>query len=130
MAARMDYHPRMDSSDVELDSDDRWLSWRALVDRIGEILKEHESVTVGVSEVPLEIDRAEVESRITEIEPRLRHLARMHTLEDDVVFHWTVAELVAHEALHAWWARILEWSLGWWPEDNHGPPPPIPPELA
>jgi hypothetical protein len=122
----MEYRPRMDSTDVELDSDDRWLSRRGLGDRVDEILGDHDYVTVGIAEQPLQLDRGDIDRRIQRLEPRLRQLGRMHTLEDGVVFHWTVAGLVAHQYLHEWWAVILPWPLGWWLNEHAEPPPPIP----
>ena len=46
------------------------------------------------------------------------------------LYHWTVPELIAHEALHEWWAQTLTWPLGWWPWENGPTPPALPDHLA
>lgn len=127
----MDYRPRLDSSDVDHDSDDRWLSQRVLERRVDEIFRDHAHMTVGICEVPLTLHEAELDRRLERWTPRLRHLGRIHTVGDEVVFHWTVAEFIAHEALHEWWSAIAHWPLGWWPDDAAtGPLPELPEELA
>jgi hypothetical protein len=55
---------------------------------------------------------------------RLRALGRIQDVDNEVFYHWSVAELLAHEALHEWWAAILRWPLGWWPWEPGDAVPP------
>jgi hypothetical protein len=126
----MAYRPRIDCSDVPIGSDDHWLTNRGVNERVVEVLLVHEATTVGIAEVPLSLNASEVDRRLERWAPRLRHLGRVQDVGDDELYHWTVAELIAHEALHAWWAKVAVWPLGWWPWERGGAAPAVPPEVA
>jgi hypothetical protein len=121
----MDYRPRIDCSDVPIDSDDRWIDRRGLHHAVHAVLAAHDASTNGIGEVPCYLTHAQIENRIDSWELRLRTHGRIQEAEGTTVFHWTVAELLAHEALHEWWLTITDWPLGWWPWDHDGPPPPV-----
>lgn len=122
-AGRPGYRPRVDCSDVPHDSDDHWLTGRGVQQRVEEILRQNEATTAGLAEVPLSLSSQDVARRLARWEDRLVHLGRAQDTDDGRLYHWMVAELIAHEALHEWWSQSLIWLLGWWPWD-HGPTPP------
>lgn len=117
------YRPRVDCSDVPHDSDDHWLTQQGVQRRVADILRENEGTTAGLGEVPLSLTSQEIVRRLTRWEPRLAYLGRAQETDDGRLYHWMVAELIAHEALHEWWSQALIWPLGWWPWD-HGPTAP------
>lgn len=124
------YRPRIDCSDAPIDSDDHWLTPHGVVGRVAEVLRGHEATTAGLAEVPLHLSSRQVAERLARWEARLEHLGRAQGTDEGHLYHWTVPELIAHEALHEWWAKILTWPLGWWPWDGHPTPPDIPDHLS
>lgn len=117
------YRPRVDCSDVPHDSDDRWLTRDGVHRRVADLLRDHEGATAGLAEVPLSLSHHDVVQRLARWEPRLASLGRAQDTEDGRLYHWMVAELIAHEALCEWWSHALIWPLGWWPWQD-GPTPP------
>lgn len=111
----MEYHPRADCTDVPIWSDDRWFTHSHLHQEIVSILKSHEATTNGISETPLYLDSGAIDTRVERWTPRLRHLGRINVVDGNPLYHWTVAELIAYEALHEFWSVVLRWPLGWWP---------------
>jgi hypothetical protein len=110
-----------------LDSDDRWLTEAGVCERVDEILRRSEDVTVGFAEGPLSLNSEAIRRRLQRWGARLADLGRAQTTADDVtVYHWAVAELIASEALFSWWSTVADWPLGWWPWDHGDTTPPIP----
>lgn len=111
----MNYRPRPDCSDVPADSDDRWLTTAALFERVDAIL-DNQADTVGFAEMPLALSVEEKRRRLASWEPSLRQLGRLHDDEHaGPLYHWSVAEFLAHDALAEFWSSVVNWPLGWWP---------------
>lgn len=124
------YRPRVDCSDVPYDSDDHWLTQNGVESRVTDVLRDHEGTTAGLGEGPLSLSSREIVRRLECWEDRLEYLGRAHETDEGRLYHWTVPELIAHEALHEWWAQTLTWPLGWWPWENGPTPPALPDRLA
>ena len=111
------------------DSDDQWLTQQGVQRRVADILRDNEGTTAGLAEVPLSLSTQDVVQRLARWEPRLSYLGRAQDTDEGRLYHWMVAELIAHEALHEWWSTALIWPLGWWPWQDGPTPPELPSNL-